>query len=294
MPVPPCTSGSNQSNLAHYYAVDPTGVRRLPGDFENGLVYAGHCHSGDDGPNLNTLREAFDAKGARSYFGYTGAVPYDVARYYGEQLFTNLIENVQSTSDAYDTSLQAIPTTRFKRSGNDFAIYPCLVGAEVTFGTPGGWVRDQTPTAVSNLDPAGSTFVGASDCPGETGLPRFSRGIPADADIYPTKMSEGAPRVDDDFFPIDVHQCSNLIATKNLGRFDEEVWINVANRPEDEDTEWFREYQLRYKRTINPENGPQTTCELGQIETLDDSYEVLSRPNCVARLRFGPPNPGSP
>ncbi len=98
-----------------YYAFGPGYIERLPGKFQNSIVFAGACHSLDH----ESLANAFIGKGAGAYFGFRGRIPSSFDSKMLHALHDGLIEGHKTTGQAF----AAIPAD--KRHFYDPPIYDC-------------------------------------------------------------------------------------------------------------------------------------------------------------------------
>lgn len=80
-----------------YIGVMPGYISKLPGSFQNTVVWAGFCHSAQN----TSMSRAFLGKGASSYFGFTRQVSATYAKKSAIQLFCNLLLEGDDTSAAF-------------------------------------------------------------------------------------------------------------------------------------------------------------------------------------------------
>jgi hypothetical protein len=105
------------------FAIRTGFIARIPGRFQNSIVYMGSCSSSAN----NTLSNLFQGKGAKSYFGYTGSVSHTFAVDTAKKLFEELVGGLKTTGDAY-TSLDNVmdpvnPNNVFFLSGSENVKY---------------------------------------------------------------------------------------------------------------------------------------------------------------------------
>lgn len=79
-------------DFVDYLAVEATYVARLPGTFNQAMIYAGFCDSAKN----PTMLSVFLGKGAAAYYGYTNIVSDPFAKSTGNAIFTGLVKNLQT------------------------------------------------------------------------------------------------------------------------------------------------------------------------------------------------------
>ena len=86
------------SLMGRWYSIRPSKIAGLAGGFENAIIYNGSCES----IRNNTLGNAFAAKGAKSYYGFSEIVESDFAQDCGERFFEEFIVNRDLNGTAFD------------------------------------------------------------------------------------------------------------------------------------------------------------------------------------------------
>lgn len=98
------------SNVGNNIGILPGYIRELKGRFNNSIIYAGACHSSQS----SALPNAFRAKGAASYLGFSDAVDSSFARDKALSLFCNLLVEGDDIGRAYSNVTPKIePLSRF-------------------------------------------------------------------------------------------------------------------------------------------------------------------------------------
>lgn len=105
------------------FAVRPSFIKNLPGNFEGSIVYNGSCQSSAN----NTMANAFLNKGANTYYGFNRAVNSDFAKNVAEQLFPSLVTSGRNAGDAFSPVFPKIdlsaPFAGFYQSGDNKTAY---------------------------------------------------------------------------------------------------------------------------------------------------------------------------
>lgn len=92
------------------FAIRPSFVSHLSGSFASALVYNSSCESSTN----STLANAFLAKGAKAYYGFSGVVNSSHARNVATQLFHRLVARLDSTGNGfYSVTPKADPVAPF-------------------------------------------------------------------------------------------------------------------------------------------------------------------------------------
>lgn len=104
-------------------AITPAFIRKLPGSFEDTMVWAGACHSG---ANVYPRQsDAFLAKGASVYYGFTQSVSDQFGRLAGELAFTRVLAERGTSDEAFADVLPKLdPINAYSYRGLTFKPKP--------------------------------------------------------------------------------------------------------------------------------------------------------------------------
>ena len=109
--------------MGDVFAIRPSFISSLSGSFESSIIYNGSCESSANA----TMANAFAAKGAKTYHGFTRVVNSDYAQNVANQLFENLVTSLQNTGDSFSSVAPKIdpkaPNATFTQAGDLKTIY---------------------------------------------------------------------------------------------------------------------------------------------------------------------------
>jgi hypothetical protein len=150
--------------MGNVFAIRPSFISSLSGSMQNTLVYNGSCQSSAN----NTMSSAFIGKGAKTYYGYTRVVNSNFAQNVSNQLFNNLVVNLNNTGEAFSPVTPKVdPTTpfaTFTQSGDNMLAYTGeLVNGGFEKGDLTGWTRLGDGRVIATLGsytPPEGTFMG--------------------------------------------------------------------------------------------------------------------------------------
>lgn len=150
--------------MGDVFAVRPSFVSSLSGGFDEAIVYNGSCQSSANA----TMSNAFVAKGTQTYYGFTKIVNSDFAEDVATQLFTNLVENLANTGEAFDPVTPKIdpksPFAVFTQDGDEMTAYSGkLQNGSFEKGTLGAWTNSGDGRVIASLgsfSPPEGEFMG--------------------------------------------------------------------------------------------------------------------------------------
>lgn len=151
-----------------YYAILPSFITTYDAAFPQSLIYLGSCRSHDN----TSMADAFIAQGAKTFFGYRGAVPTGFAALVGTKLFQELTINGKSTGGAFDPN---------QRSRNPPAVFQMQGDPDLTFAAliPGGKGTvvnfDDLPDQANIPSGYGGAFCADDACISTFGINWFDR-----------------------------------------------------------------------------------------------------------------------
>ncbi|HMB53757.1 MAG TPA: hypothetical protein VKU40_10590, partial [Thermoanaerobaculia bacterium] len=130
---------------------------RVPGKFDNSLIYNGSCSSGAN----SSLAKSFLDKGVGIYYGYSDTVGSKFAAGAGEQLFEALVEDRKNAGEAYD---EVNPKTEPNRNATlfwfgdtDLEYGEGLENGSFELGRLAAWGKSGDGRVVPTLSPVSPT-----------------------------------------------------------------------------------------------------------------------------------------
>lgn len=143
-------------NGEDYFAILPSFINRYADQsYPNSLIYISACQSLAN----NTMAKAFVNKGAATYFGFDETVNTPFSQNMGETLFANLIDNGDTTGEAFNSISNKVdptaPNAEFLIYGNEnlALCIECVTNGNFETGNLTGWAKSGEVNIISNLGP---------------------------------------------------------------------------------------------------------------------------------------------
>ena len=146
---------------ATIYAVRYPYIRNLAGAFPNSVILNNSCES-----TMNPdLRDAFLAKGAKSYYGYSKVVNCDFCVKNADTLAKRLCKDLKNAGQSYDLANDPeSPNATFLLMGSaDLHYADSLINGDFEFGKIDGWTKSGDGRVISQLayvSPTGGSSMG--------------------------------------------------------------------------------------------------------------------------------------
>jgi hypothetical protein len=143
------------------YVVRPPFISSLKGTFPNSVIINNSCESS----STLDLQNAFVAKGAKTYYGYSGVVNSEFCVVNTDTLTKRLAIDLTTSGDAFTGGKDPIsPYAIYEMAGSSNLHYPdSLINGDFETGTMEGWTTSGGGCAISrlgNLEPAGGNTMG--------------------------------------------------------------------------------------------------------------------------------------
>jgi len=144
------------------YSVRSAYISNLPGTLPNSVVFNSSCESF----KTNNLRDAFSAKGANAYLGFSKIVGAIFAKDRVMEYFQRLAVDIMNNGDAF-ISGQSDPGhhhAEYKMWGREDLHYSFdLINGDFEMGNLNGWFREgdgRVITQLANLEPTQGSYMG--------------------------------------------------------------------------------------------------------------------------------------
>lgn len=143
------------------YVIRPKFISSLSGKFPNSVILNNSCES----TMKDDLYNAFKAKGAKTYFGYSKVVNSDFCMTIADTVTKRLAKDLKNTGETYyDKSDPNDPFAHFEiRGENDIHYTLELMNGDFEFGNLDGWTTDgdgRNISKLSYLSPTGGSYMG--------------------------------------------------------------------------------------------------------------------------------------
>lgn len=147
--------------LARVYVIRYPYIRDLLGTFPNSVIYAGFC----EGTMADSLGDAFIAKGAKTYYGYSKVVYSSFCRTNADTVTNRLARDLKTTGDAFMAGSDPnAPNAVFEIKGAHDVHYPdSLINGDFEFGKLDGWTKSGDGRVITRLGgqaPTGGSYMG--------------------------------------------------------------------------------------------------------------------------------------
>ena len=144
--------------MGNVFAIRPSFIGALPGAMADSVVYNGSCQSSAN----STMSDAFVAKGAKTYYGYTRVVNSDFAQSSATQLFTPMVSSFKTTGDSFTAVVPKVdptgPNATFTQAGDALLAYTGdLQNGNFEKGNLASWVATGDGRVVTGLGPFAPT-----------------------------------------------------------------------------------------------------------------------------------------
>ncbi len=122
------------------YVIRPKFISSLAGKFPNSVILNNSCES----TMKDDLYNAFKAKGAKAYYGYSKVVNSDFCMTIADSVTKRLAKDLKNTGETYwDKSDPNDPFAHFEiRGENDIHYTLELINGDFEFGNLNGWTKD--------------------------------------------------------------------------------------------------------------------------------------------------------
>ena len=143
------------------YVIRPKFISSLAGKFPNSVILNNSCES----TMKDDLYNAFKAKGAKSYYGYSKVVNSDFCMTLADTVTKRLAKDLKNTGETYwDKSDPTDPFAHFEIRGENDVHYTLeLINGDFEFGNLNGWTKDGDGRSISKLStqlPTGGSYMG--------------------------------------------------------------------------------------------------------------------------------------
>ena len=140
--------------MGNVFAIRPSFISNLPGSMANSVVYNGSCQSSAN----STMGDAFIAKGAKTYYGYTRVVNSDFAQSSANQLFNSLVTSLKTTGDSFTPVAPKVdpkvPNATFTQAGDALLAYTGdLQNGNFEKGNLASWTATGDGRVITGLGP---------------------------------------------------------------------------------------------------------------------------------------------